>query len=149
MTGTAINNREASVDVDQIYSALRARGGRMTPPRRAVIGALTAGGEHLDADDLTILVQQSLPNCSVATIYRTLAALEQLGVAHHVHFGHGASIWHLDGDRRPHLVCEACGNVLHAEPQDIRGLQQRITNHYGFSLRGHFALVGRCDSCQS
>jgi Fur family ferric uptake transcriptional regulator len=149
MTAQALNDRTADREADRIYSALRARGGRITSPRRAVIGALTGGGEHLDAERLTDLVQRRLPKCSFTTIYRTLAALEDLGVVHHVHFGHGSSIWHLDTDDRPHLVCDSCSRVLHADADDFRTLQRRISTRYGFNLRAHFAVVGRCKSCQT
>jgi len=149
MVGQNLNEAEVSSDAQRIYSALRARGGRITPPRRAIIDALLGANEHLDAEHLTDIVQRSLPNCSFTTIYRTLGALEELGMVHHVHFGHGSSVWHLETDRRPHLSCDTCGGVVHAEPNDLKGLRQRIAKRYGFSLADHFAVVGRCAKCQS
>src|SRR5688500_7914635 len=73
-------------EVEEVLDLVRSRGGRVTAPRRAVIGALLAGqGEHLTAEDVAARVQDDHPEVHLSTVYRTLEALEELGVASHVH----------------------------------------------------------------
>ena len=97
---------------DRIFSQLRARGGRITAARRALVTALLEADAHVTADDLATLVQAAHPEVHRSTIYRTLDALEQLGIVDHVHLGHGRAVYHLADDPHNHLVCEVCGAVV-------------------------------------
>src|SRR5277367_4587959 len=93
-----------------IVAKLRASGGRITATRRATIEVLLAGGDHrhLSAEDVAAEVRARLPDVAESTIYRTLAALEELGVVTHVHLGHGPSTFHLADQAHRHLVCRHC-----------------------------------------
>jgi Fe2+ or Zn2+ uptake regulation protein len=132
----------------RILDRLRAAGGRITPARRALVTALVDAAEHVTADDLAETVQRSHPDVHRSTIYRTLDALEELGVVDHVHLGHGRAVYHLLDDPHQHLVCEACGGVIEAPDRLFRPLAKRLLDDYGFTLRpNHFAVLGVCSEC--
>lgn len=137
-------------EIDEILDRLRDQGGRATATRRAIIGALLAEGHgHLTADDVVKLVKVSHPDIAESTVYRTLLALEELGVVEHVHLGHGPSTYHLSPDRHQHLACGVCGAVLEVPDEMFTDLAMRLHAEYGFRLRPHhFALVGECRDCQ-
>ena len=139
----------AAARLDEILSLLRSRGGRVTPARRALVGALLdATGEHTTADDLAELVQAVHPDVHRSTIYRTLADLERLGVVDHVHLGHGRAVYHLAGEAHHHLVCEECGEVVEVPAGVFEPLARRLRTDHGFVLdAGHFAVTGRCWAC--
>ncbi len=120
----------------------------MTTARRAVVGALLVGDEHVTAEDLVAAVQRSHPDVHRSTVYRCLEALEELGVIEHVHLGHGAAVYHLAEDRHQHLVCDRCSTVVEV-PEELFGeLRQRLQHDYGFAVgASHFAVVGRCRAC--
>ncbi len=133
---------------ERIVEALRDRGARMTTARRAVVGALVQARRHLTADDLTAIVQQADPDIHISTIYRTLDALERLGVVDHVHLGHGRAIYHLTDDPHQHLVCEACGTVVEVPDSTFADLGALLRQRYAFNIRpSHFAVLGRCANC--
>jgi Fe2+ or Zn2+ uptake regulation protein len=140
----------ASEDVDQIISRLRERGGRATGTRRATVNVLLrAADHHLSAEDITAQVQAEHPDVAASTIYRTLTALEELGVVEHVHLGHGPSTYHLVSDPHQHLVCESCGSVIEVPDEVFDELAGMLQEQYGFQLHlRHFALLGSCDKCQ-
>lgn len=119
----------------------------MTKPRIAIITALLDADTHINAEELVAAVQATDPHVHSATIYRTLAALEELDVVYHVHLGHGPAVWHVADDAHQHLVCGRCSLVLHAEPGDFDPLRRRISEKYGFALSPHFAEVGLCGAC--
>ncbi|HUP84710.1 MAG TPA: Fur family transcriptional regulator [Acidimicrobiales bacterium] len=134
--------------LDRILDQLRADGGRITPARRALVTALLDADSHVTADDLAGAVQRSHPDVHRSTIYRTLDALEELGIVDHVHLGHGRAVYHLLDDPHQHLVCEVCEAVIEAPDALFRPLARALLADYGFTLRpNHFAVLGRCREC--
>jgi len=60
---------------------LRARGLRITPQRRAILGAFAGGSaEHLSADEVHARASVAVPELSRGTVYATLAELSGVGV---------------------------------------------------------------------
>jgi len=134
--------------LERILSALRASGGRITTARRALVTAIVEADGHVTAEDLAETVQRSHPDVHRSTIYRTLDALEELGLVDHVHLGHGRAVYHLLDDPHQHLVCERCGHVIEVPDELFRPLADDLQKGYGFRLRpNHFAVLGRCAEC--
>jgi Fe2+ or Zn2+ uptake regulation protein len=128
---------------------LRADGVRVTAARRAVVDALLDADAHVTAEDVAQAVHASNPEVHRSTIYRTLDALERLGVVDHVHLGHGRAVYHLADEQHQHLVCEACGAVVEVPDALFDDLGQALRRRYGFAIRPHhFAVLGRCRACQ-
>ena len=136
--------------LERILDELRAGGGRITPARRALVTALLETDTHVTAEDLAAAVQRSHPDVHQSTIYRTLDALEELGVVDHVHLGHGRAVYHLADDAHQHLVCEACGEVVEVPDGVFADLGDTLQRDYRFTIRpNHFAVLGRCAGCAS
>jgi Fur family ferric uptake transcriptional regulator len=133
---------------ERILEQLRADGGRVTTARRALVTALVDAEEHVTADDLAATVQAAHPDVHRSTIYRTLDALERLGVVEHVHLGHGRAVYHLADEAHHHLVCETCGFVVEVPEQLFEDLATQVRTQYGFAIHPrHFAVIGRCSAC--
>jgi Fe2+ or Zn2+ uptake regulation protein len=142
------------VDVDatiaQVGTMLRARGERMTGPRRAVLAVLARDGEHLSAEAVLTRVAGQDPSVHRASVYRTLEALSELGVVQHVHVGHGVTTYHLvRGDRaHPHAQCRVCGTVYDLPADLLDPVATVLARRHGFALdAGHVALSGVCLAC--
>ena len=128
---------------------IRAKGGRLTTCRRAIVTELASAPEHLTADDLAERVQATSPDIHRSTIYRSLSDLEELGVVDHVHLGHGRAVYHLSDDPHQHLVCEECGHVVEVPDRLFEELAKTLRRRYGFTIRpNHFAVLGRCRACR-
>ena len=142
MTTDGDGRLEAALDL------LRARGGRVTSARRAVLSALLEHHEHASAEALAEVVHASHPDVHLSTVYRTLDAFEQLGVVTHVHLGHGRAIYHLTDELHHHAVCERCGAVVQLPMALFAQLHHRLLDDFGFAVDAHhFALAGRCARC--
>ena len=134
--------------LERALQQLRARGGRVTSARRAVLSALLDHQEHASAEGLAEVVHASHPDVHLSTVYRTLDAFEQLGVVTHVHLGHGRAIYHLTDEIHHHAVCEQCGTVVQLPLALFAQLHHRLLDEFGFDVDAHhFALVGRCARC--
>src|SRR4051794_21392410 len=116
----------------RILRRLQAGGGRVTTARRALIGAMVAAQQHVTADDLATSVQAAHPDVHRSTIYRTLDALERLGVVDHVHLGHGRAVYHLADEPHHHLVCEECGDVIEVPDDTFDDLAAQLVDRYQF-----------------
>lgn len=133
---------------DPILALLRARGGRVTTCRRAILEAFLGAGGHVTAEALTARVQAGQPDLHESTVYRFLDELERLGVVDHVHLGHGPAVYHLASDVHHHLVCDRCGAVVEVPEEVFAELRGRLQADFGFSLHPrHFAVTGRCRAC--
>lgn len=136
--------------LERILERMRESGGRITTARRALVTALVEAEGHVTADDLAERVQRHHPDVHGSTIYRTLDALEGLGIVDHVHLGHGRAVYHLLDDPHQHLVCEVCGAVIEAPDELFASLAEHLLVEYRFTLRpNHFAVLGRCAACAS
>ena len=80
--------------------ALRMRGMRVSTARRQVLEVLYAAAGPLTAEKLAA----RLPGSDLASIYRNLDVLEELGLVRHMHLGHGPSQYSLAAGRDVELV---------------------------------------------
>ncbi len=135
-------------EAEPILGLLRARGGRVTTCRRAILETFLGIGGHITAEALTAQVQAGQPDVHESTVYRFLDELERLGVVDHVHLGHGPAVYHLASDAHHHLVCDRCGEVVEVPEELFADLRGRLQDDFGFRLQPrHFAVTGRCRSC--
>lgn len=131
-----------------MLALLRAGGGRITSPRRAILGALIEHRGHPTAEQLTADVQLRQPDVHESTVYRFLDELERLGVVDHVHLGHGPAVYHFANDPHHHLVCDECGLVVEVPVTTLEEFQGVLRRDLQFELElRHFALPGRCSGC--
>ena len=101
--------------LDQISARLRAGGFRVTPQRVAILRALLVLG-HPNAGQIHQRVRVHFPMTSLATVYSTLALLQEIGEIQELDLGGAAS--HYDGlnpSPHPHLICSHCGMVVDAQ----------------------------------
>ncbi len=127
---------------------LHARGEKMSAPRRAVIRALAHQGGHLSADAVVEAVGVIDASVHRASVYRTLAALSDADVVHHVHEGHGTTVYHLRTGPHLHAQCTRCGDLIDVRPDLVDDVATALHAEYGFALDAeHVALSGTCNQC--
>ena len=137
--------------VEEILSALRRSGGRITSTRRATVETLLANTDrHISAEEIVAEVRRRHSDVAESTIYRTLSTLEELGVITHMHLDHGPATFHLAGHEHRHLVCRTCHGIIETPAEMYTELTTDIQRRYGFSVDSeHFALSGVCERCRA
>lgn len=136
-----------------IYTRLLERGHKMTPQRWAIIAIfLMNKGRHLSADDVYGMLKETYPNNGIATVYRTLELLVEIGVLKKIDFGDGRARYELsdeDVHHHHHLVCTNCGKIIEFEDDLLESLEVTIERKTGFKVRDHLAkFFGICETCQ-
>ena len=100
-----------AADVEEAVAAVRARGLRLSTPRRIVIEALFASPDPVSAEGIAGGLGGRLPKSDLTSVYRNLEVLEQLGLVRHVHFGHAPGLYALASrDEQEYVVCERCSS---------------------------------------
>ena len=86
----------------------------------------------------------------VASAYRNLEVLEELGLVAHVHLGHGPGRYQPAGRPRAYALCESCGEVSPLPPDGARRRAQAVLAPSATRARfTHFPLAGLCPACAS
>lgn len=127
----------------ELAASLRSRGMRVTQQREQVLRAVRDLG-HATPEQ----IDDAVPDADLATVYRTLELLEDLGFVRHTHLGHGAPSYRPAEDEHIHVVCHVCGSVTDAPADLVDELAARLRTAAGFTVdRAHFTVFGRCVNC--
>ena len=130
-----------------LTTALRERGMRVTPQRVVVHRALRELDRHVTADELLDAVTDRLPSVSLPTIYATCELLEELGMIRRVQRA-GTTLFDPRTEPHHHLVCTTCGSVDDLELELDSADLQRAAAGIGFAPERVEAIVhGRCAAC--
>jgi Fur family ferric uptake transcriptional regulator len=124
---------------------------RSTRPRRALLDVLQRErGRQLTAQELHGRARRAEPRIGLATVYRTLAALEAEGAVEVVSQDGGESAYRLcSSEHHHHLVCSGCGAVVEIAECDVEPLARRLARRHGFRIDHHeMTLRGLCGACR-
>jgi len=136
-------------DLDAAVDELRAHGLRLSASRRLVLEALFAAGRPVTAEEIASGMYGRLPRCDLASVYRNLETLEELGLVRHMHLGHGPGLYGRAAETDEYVACERCGRSEAVAPDVLRDVRQAVRDAVGYEPRfGHFPLTGLCPSCQ-
>ena len=133
-----------------VATRLRAEGYRMTPQRQLVWDVLRQADSHLTAEEIHDRVTERVADVNLASIYRTLALLDDLDLVKEVRLGDDRGRWELaHPDDTFHLVCRACGNVTHHEGDLVEQVRAHLLGGHGFAAEEVDLVVhGRCEDCR-
>lgn len=139
----------AAPDLDAALGVLRDQGMRASAARRLVLGTLYAAERPLTAEEIAGGLDGQMPRSDRASVYRNLETLEQAGLVHHVHLGHGPGLYTLaDKPQHEYLVCDECGEVRAVEPAALDHVRELIRSELGHEAHfTHFPLAGLCARC--
>lgn len=135
----------------------RKRIGRWTPQRLAVLDEFLQGGEHLSARDVYQRLREKEINLGIATVYRSLDFLIEIGLLRQYDFGSGEAKYELnddEADQHHHMVCRVCGKVINyskfvkRELSLVKDIKMELEKNYGFKINSHqFEFRGVCGVC--
>ncbi|WP_206810612.1 Fur family transcriptional regulator [Paradesulfitobacterium ferrireducens] len=139
---------------DSICNRLRNHSYKLTPQRQTILHTfLQHADEHLSAEDVYMLVKHQYPEIGLATVYRTLDILADIGVLQKNDFGDGRSRYEFtrkDEHHHHHLICLRCGNVSEFDDDLLESLEAIISKKTGFDVHDHdLKFYGYCQNCQS
>ncbi|MGL4730480.1 MAG: Fur family transcriptional regulator [Clostridium sp.] len=139
--------------IDDLKEVLKEKGYKLTPQRRAILtGIINSEGSHLTAEELYDLVKSECPDIGLATVYRTVQLLEDMGVVCKLDLDDGRSRYELcqgeDNHQHHHLICSACGRVIEVQGDLLDEIEEVIEDKYKFKIENHsLKFYGICEAC--
>ena len=137
--------------VDEMRRRLTESGHRITPQRLCILQALTESCTHPSAEEIFGEVHRICPTTSLATIYKTLQTLKDMGEVIELEFSDGSNRYDgLRPESHPHTVCSKCGKIEDIEVEGLDNLDRRASVKSGFAI-DHYRIefYGVCVACQS
>ena len=123
---------------NRLEQALRGAGVRVTRQRAALLGVIAAASDHPDAAELHARAVAAGAGVSLATVYRTLSALEAQGVILKLEFeGEPARFEPADGRHHDHMIDVETGEVTEFLNERIERLQAEIAAEMGYEIVRH------------
>jgi Fur family transcriptional regulator, peroxide stress response regulator len=116
-------------DVAELRQALDAAGWRFTRQRAAVFGYLRSVHTHPTAEEVYSSVRRSLPNISLATVYKCLEALVTCKLAAKLTFGDGPSRYDCRTDNHYHFRCLKSHQVRDLDVEHDPNLLEKLAPH--------------------
>ena len=137
--------------MEEFIAALRSHGYKITPQRRAVIGALRACGKFTTAQQVLEHVKENFPDMSLDTVYRNLGLLTDLGLVHEINTRRReGNIFEISlAEHHHHLVCLECGKAECLNFCPIHADEVARAEENGFKVTFHsLEFYGYCQECQ-
>jgi Fur family ferric uptake transcriptional regulator len=136
-------------DLEEAIEVVRRGGLRLTSSRRLVLEALLTAREPISAEEIADGLGGRMTQSDIASVYRNLETLGELGLVRHFHAGHGPGRYVLVGfGDREYLACESCGALESVDPAALDGVRAAVRELSGFEARfSHFPIVGLCPDC--
>jgi Fur family peroxide stress response transcriptional regulator len=96
-------------------------------------------------------VKPTFPTTSLATVYKTVALLKELGEAVEIGFGDGSNRYDVRmPEPHPHLVCMQCRRIIDADLESLSHLTESLAQSTGFQILSHRVdFYGVCPDCQN
>jgi Fur family ferric uptake transcriptional regulator len=120
---------------------------RLTPQRRAVLGAIEDWGGSFTVVELFDRARRTYPALSLATTYRTVELLRRAGGVRPLPGGDRPAYVRCHSGHHHHLICLVCGAVeeteLCAAPRPAE-----LKRRHGFAAESHEVdIYGTCARC--
>lgn len=125
---------------------------KFTIQREVILETLYNSEEHLTPEALHRLIQDKFPDLKtgIATVYRTLALLEESNMVTSLSFGAQGKKYELGAkEHHDHMICTECGNITEFVDEEIEKRQRAIADALGFKMTDHsMQIYGICKKCQ-
>ena len=107
----------------------------------------------VSAQEISDGVRAGGTRVGLASVYRALENLDELGLVQRVDLGDGVSRFERadpTGDHHHHLVCGDCGKVEPFEDTALEEALERVAGGRGYDVAAHdVVLRGACGECRA
>ena len=112
---------------------------RNTKQRRAVVRALQHLDDFISTQDLHRVLQEREESVSLATTYRILQSMAELGQVDVLRSSDGEAIYRRceAEHHHHHLVCRSCGAAVELEAPQVESWAEQTARRYGYADVDH------------
>ena len=142
---------------EDLRGKLSERGYKMTPQRKEILQIFVDHSDyhHMSAEDVYGILREKKSEIGLATVYRALDLLSELGILVKMEFGDGCARYELSTadpniHHHHHLICLKCKKVIEFEEDLLDELEADIAKKSGFQILNHeVKFFGYCSECRA
>lgn len=141
--------------IDVLKDKLKETGFKITPQRRAIVEILLKNNHtHLSSEEIYDLVRVDCPEIGLATVYRTMQLLDEIGAISKLNLDDGCIRYEIcldkeDSHNHHHLICKKCGKIMEAKEDLLDNIECEIQKLYNFEILDHdVKFYGLCEDCK-
>lgn len=132
---------------------LKTKGLKLTQQRSIILHKVLSTHKHFAAEELLAALKRQHKGISKATVYRTLALLEEANLLNAIDFKFGYRMYEhtqLAGhEHHEHIVCVECAKVVEFADAELETFHDRIAEQFGFEVVSHtYKIFGLCPACR-
>jgi Fur family ferric uptake transcriptional regulator len=133
---------------------LKEKGYKITTQRQLVLDVIKENqGCHMSPEDVFNKLKENGANIGIATVYRTLALLEEMGLIYKIELKPGCVSYELNQPemthKHHHLICLVCGKIIEVKEDLLDNLEEVIASSHGFLIKDHsLKFYGYCAECR-
>ncbi|MCD1147172.1 transcriptional repressor [Peptoniphilus sp. KCTC 25270] len=138
----------------EIKEILQNKGYKYTKQRESVYEIFVENRNvHMTTEEVYLEALKVMPEIGIATIYRTVLVLEELGLISAITFEDGITRYELkkedDAHTHHHLVCTQCNKIIEVNVDLLESLEEQIEEKESFKITDHnLKFYGVCCDCR-
>ena len=122
---------------------------KVTPQRYAIYKYLCSTKEHPSAETIYKELREDYPMLSLATVYKTLKTLVDIGMVQELNAGEDNFRYDANVATHPHIMCLDCGRVDDLEGGDFSFLNELAAKNTDYIIQAHkLYFYGICSKCK-
>lgn len=135
--------------MDHIAPIFKEKKLKLTPQRLAVYNYLINTTSHPSADIIYTDIHIQYPTMSLATVYKALKTLVDVGLIQEINVGEGNFRYDGNAYPHPHLQCLSCGRVDDFKNLILDNLNDLAEKHTDYKIVSNKVyFYGYCTNCQ-
>lgn len=118
---------------------------RDTRQMNVILNYINNSHNHPTAMDIYEFCKKSIPNISLATVYRNLNKLSSLGKIKQIKMPNNIDRYDYVSDNHPHFICIKCGDIMDLNNNfDVSSLTPKNVKITTYEIN----FKGVCEKCQ-
>lgn len=108
---------------------------KMTEPRKVILSIMAHASDHPSVEDVYERAKKKDSSISMATVYRTLSLLDELGLVFRHEFSDSDHArYEVNTEHHHHLIDLDTGKVIEFQNDQIEKMKQKIAADLGYEL---------------
>ena len=138
--------------MEHAHHVLKHEGFSRGGARDAVIEYLSRQDCATSAQEIHRSLEAEGRAIGIASVYRSLEALQNLQLVQRFDAGHGEGLYEPlapGGEHHHHVVCDECERIMPFEDPALERVIDKLAERVPYAIAGHdVVLHGRCPECQ-
>jgi len=139
----------ARITENEIIEFLKKKNLKVTPQRLTICRIVLSSNNHPTAEQIYEIVKKEHKAISLATVYKNLAILDEIGMVRELHFNSNTSRYDPKMSVHINIVCSKCKSIIDYESEVLNKNWDKILGEIEGEIEGQrIDVYITCDKCK-